>query len=298
MRWLAIIVAMMTMVAGPVSAAPQALPSSSWSSLFVFGDSYSDSGAGYVDGNGPTAVVYMAQGLGIPFTHAGAADISGKSLNFAVSGAQTGAGDGQHYPPPGNGEPASIRGRGMMTQVDDFTALAQSGAVSFDGATTLFFIAGGLNDRHLPTGATVANLETEIRRLYAQGARNFMVALLPTKIPQFADVGLRLNPAISQIPADLEPSLPGARIALSHWGAFYDDVMDHPAAYGITNTHDRCAGRAVFGEDTTPCATPDTYFFYHEGHPSTAVHRAVGRHLVDEVNAAFPQVAAPSSPHP
>ena len=39
--------------------------------LYVFGDSYSDSGAGYVDGNGPTAVVYLAQRLGIPFTYYG-----------------------------------------------------------------------------------------------------------------------------------------------------------------------------------------------------------------------------------
>lgn len=33
--------------------------------LYVFGDSYSDSGAGYLDGNGPTAVVYLATSLGV-----------------------------------------------------------------------------------------------------------------------------------------------------------------------------------------------------------------------------------------
>ena len=273
--------------AAPAVAAPT-LPHQSWSSLYVFGDSYSDSGAGYVDGNGPTAVVYMAQGLGIPFTYAGDPNAGTKGLNFAVSGAQTGEGEGHHYPAPGNGEPASVRGRGLMTQVEDFTGQVKAGGIRFDGATTLFFIAGGLNDRKLPTETTVANLEGEIRQLYADGARYFMVALLPTKIPQFADVGLRLNPALAQIPADLAPSLPGAHIAISHWGAFYDDVITSPQAYGITNTHDRCAGRAVFGEDTTPCATPDSYFFYHEGHPSTAVHRAVGLRLVSDVKAAFP----------
>ena len=31
-----------------------------YDNLFVFGDSYSDTGYGYVDGNGPTAVAYMA----------------------------------------------------------------------------------------------------------------------------------------------------------------------------------------------------------------------------------------------
>ena len=32
--------------------------------LYVFGDSYSDTGAGYLDGNGPTAVAYLAERLG------------------------------------------------------------------------------------------------------------------------------------------------------------------------------------------------------------------------------------------
>lgn len=37
-----------------------------WDAVHVFGDSYSDSGAGYADINGPTAVVYLARRLGIP----------------------------------------------------------------------------------------------------------------------------------------------------------------------------------------------------------------------------------------
>src|ERR1700688_834706 len=65
-----------------------------WEALYAFGDSYTDSGAGYVDGNGPTAVVYLAASLGIPFTYAGASNSSGKSLNFAVSDDKTGSSDG------------------------------------------------------------------------------------------------------------------------------------------------------------------------------------------------------------
>ena len=71
-----------------------------WKQLFVFGDSYFDSGAGYVDGNGPTAVVYLAQCLNIPFTHAQDPERAGKGLNFAVSGAQTGWGDGEKSKAP------------------------------------------------------------------------------------------------------------------------------------------------------------------------------------------------------
>ena len=35
-------------------------PTTRYSRLYMFGDSYSDIGAGYIDGNGPTAVAYPA----------------------------------------------------------------------------------------------------------------------------------------------------------------------------------------------------------------------------------------------
>jgi phospholipase/lecithinase/hemolysin len=67
---------------------------------------------------------------------------------------------------------------------------------------------------------------------------------------------------------------------------FYDEVLLHPAQYGITNSTDACAGREIFKEDTTPCARPDTYFYYHHGHPSTATHKAVGDKLYYDITGA------------
>ncbi len=261
-----------------------------WQSLYVFGDSYSDSGAGYVDGNGPTSVAYAAADLGIPFTYAGDPNSAGKGLNYAVSGAQTGSGEGtQIKPKPGGPQfKDALLGRGMRNQVADFTREVKAGEIHFPADRTLFFIAGGLNDRALPTATTIANLEDEIHEIYDAGGRYFLVALLPTKISAFSAVAIRLNPAIEQIPADLQSTLPGAHVALSKWGEYYDRVMESPAQYGITNVTDRCAGRALFGEDTTPCATPGTYFFFHTGHPSTAVHKIVSRELEREFADAFP----------
>ena len=113
--------------------------------LYVFGDSYSDSGAGYVDGNGPTVVVYMARHLGIAFTWAGGPDAVGKGLNFAVSAAQTGRNAGrsvcQHKPPCG--PEGVLLGLGMRNQVDAFPALTREGRTSWTPSRTLFFIAGG-----------------------------------------------------------------------------------------------------------------------------------------------------------
>ena len=64
--------------------------STKYSRMYVFGDSYSDIGAGYIDGNGPTAVAYLAWLMGLPVAPAKAANSSSKSLVFAVSGAGTG----------------------------------------------------------------------------------------------------------------------------------------------------------------------------------------------------------------
>src|SRR5882757_8598677 len=136
--------------------------------LYVFGDSYSDTGAGYVDGNGPTAVAYLAERLGFRLAPSNVADAAaGQSLNFAVSGAGTGGGAGHRVK-------EALLGRGMRDQVDDFAGRVRSGAVKFRPESTLFFIAGGLNDKRLATETTVENLKGEVRTLYALGGRQFL----------------------------------------------------------------------------------------------------------------------------
>lgn len=240
--------------------------------IYVFGDSYSDTGNGYVDGNGPTAVHYFAEGLGIKLLAANDPKADAKSsLNFAVSGAGSGKGNGRTVG-------TARLGIGMENQVEDFAARVREKKLKFDPKKTLFYLAGGLNDRRLASEDTVRNLETRIRTLAALGAKRFAVALLPTAIPSFRDVGVRLNPALSQIPGDLKEM----DVRLSQWGPFFDRVMENPRQYGIENTKDACAGRAIFNEDATPCANPAARYFYHAGHPSNAVHRAVGKMLVEE----------------
>lgn len=249
------------------------------SRVYVFGDSYSDTGAGYLDGDGPTAVAYLAERLGLKLALPNDADGNSQSLNFAVSGAQTGSASGRKVK-------NALLGRGMVDQVEDFVSRVQSKAITFEPDRTLFFLAGGLNDRRLPSAETVANLKGEIRKLYNVGARHFRLALLPTAIPAFSEVGRRLNPELEQIPRDIVANLPGAEIRLSYWGKFFDEVMRNPSAYGIENTSDACAGRALFDEDANPCRNPKSHYYYHAGHPSTAVHKVVGEKLYTELMTA------------
>jgi phospholipase/lecithinase/hemolysin len=261
-------------------SAPTSGPTTRYSRLYVFGDSYSDIGAGYIDGNGPTAVAYVGWLMGLPVVSSKAANGAGKSLVFAVSGAGTGEGAGRQVK-------EALLGYGMMNQVRDFAGRVKSGEIAFDPQTTLFFLAGGLNDGRRETAFTLANLRQQLQILRELGGRHFTVARLPTKIPQFAAVGLRLNPAYEQFVGE-EASAAGVDLWLNHWGAAFDEVMERPAAHGILNTTDACAGRAIFDQDPTPVGDPATYFFYHEGHPSTAVHRIVGKKLFEEIAARSP----------
>lgn len=244
--------------------------------LFVFGDSFSDLGEGYLDGNGPTAVFYFARYLGIDLLPANAAYSSGDSLDFAISGAGTGHSSGTIL------DGAQL-GTGMHNQVDQFHRMVREGHLQFNPANTLFFIAGGLNDDKLQSKVTVENLIYVINILYLSGARNFTIALLPTAIPSFSGMGKRLNPLLFKLPAQLLSQLPNARITLSRWGLYFDEVMLHSERFGFTNTSEPCAGRAIFHENPTPCDSPETHFYYHEGHPSTGVHKIVGKNLYEEL---------------
>jgi hypothetical protein len=259
----------------PQSAATSG-PTTRYSRLYVFGDSYSDIGAGYIDGNGPTAVAYLGWLMGLQVASSKAVKAPGKSLVFAVSGAGTGEGTGRQVK-------EALLGYGMMNQVREFAARVKSGEIAFDPQTTLFFLAGGLNDGRQETAITLASLRQELQILRELGGRHFTVALLPTKIPQFAAVGLRLNPAYEQFVR--EEATAGLDLWVNHWGAAFDEVMEHPTTHGIVNTTSACAGRAIFDQDPTPVGDPATYFFYHEGHPSTAVHRIVGKKLFEEIAA-------------
>ena len=271
MRWL-LYALTVTCAFGDSVAAP------SYDTLYVFGDSYSDIGARFLDSDGPTAVAYLAQRMGIPITYPEDPNSAARSLDFAASGAISGKEQGKifkgHY----------WCCQGMVDQVEEFQRRVHSGSISFNPQTTLFLIAGGLNDSHLSTATTIVNISRQISLLQEVGAQHITLALLPARIPAFTKVSERLNPAYRRLVSELRVKL-NIDLQLNHWGPYFDEVLLHPSLYGIVNTTSQCAGRALFNEDPTPCGRPRAYYYFHEGHPSTAVHRIVGEKLYQEIQS-------------
>jgi phospholipase/lecithinase/hemolysin len=253
--------------------------------LFVFGDSYSNTGAYVKLTNGETAVWYLAQDFGITLTTSKTADPGTDGVNFAQSGARVFVG-----PTPPATQPLSL-----TQQVAQFQAYVQSGDVTFNPSTSLFFLLGGLNDHNLVTSAQVnAATEQQVATLYSLGARVFEIALLPADIPGFTDSAANLNPGYTALAPELQALFPDATFGLSNWGPDYDQILNNPADYGLTNTTDPCDN--LFASPPAPiCSTPNQYFYYYNSHPSDAVHKIVGGELYTEVLGLPSPVPEPST---
>lgn len=247
--------------------------------MYIFGDSYSDSGAGFVATNGPTALALLAGRLGGRLATPDTIGSRGDSVNFAVAGAGTGAENGRRVA-------GALIGFGMRNQVGQFRRLVRRGRLTFDSDTAIFFIAGGLNDGRISTEQSAANLHLLVRQLHGAGARRFYLATLPQSIPKFAATARRLNPAYAELVRTLQAGFPDSQVLLSPWGAYFDEVMRSPKIFGVVDTDNACAGREIFGEDPAACSDPDSRFYYYPDHPSAVVHRIVADKLAHDLLGA------------
>lgn len=242
--------------------------------LFLFGDSYTDTGAYVPLTNGSTAGAYLASAFGITLVTSKEPTPGTRGVNFAESGARVAQGP----------NPPATQPRSLTQQVAEFQAYLQAGALTFDPSSTLFFLLGGLNDHASPTGPIASSTFEQIATLYGLGGRFFEIALLPSLIPAFADSAQSLNPVYRQIVPQLQSLYPDATIRLSDWGAYYDDIIRNPSVYGITNTTDQCFNLST-GMREPACTDPDKYFYYYIVHPSDRAHEIVGQRLYAEVLA-------------
>lgn len=240
--------------------------------LFVFGDSYSDTGAYVPLTNGSTAVGYLAQDLGITLTTSKNPNPGVNGVNFAESGARVANGP----------TPPATQPRSLTQQVAEFQNYVATGALTFNPQSSLFFLLGGLNDHTTAPSLIASATINQVSTLYSLGARLFDIALVPSLVPAFADSAANVNPVFTSLVPQLQAEFPDAVIRLSNWGPDYDQILSSPTEYNLSNTTDPCFDLTTF---TQTCSTPNSYFYYYIAHPSAAVHQIVGNELVAEVNA-------------
>lgn len=264
----------------------------SFSALYAFGDSLSDTGnvlaatggavpsAPYFQGrfsNGPVAVERLAQTLGLPILPS----LQPGGTNYAYGGARTGTGGGVP---------------GVLDQVTLF-GLANSGVAD---ANALYFVFAGGNDLRdaaaNPANANaivaqgVSNLFSALTSLYGMGARDFFVPNLPNlgRTPEALGGGTSagatfLSQAFNGLLATNLNAFallhPDAVIYQFNTYLVFESLFANPAAFGYTNATAACLA--------IPGCDPNAFIFWDSIHPTARVHAYIG----DAMGNAIPEPA-------
>lgn len=279
----------------------------SYSSLTVFGDSFSDTGNGDIlapffgaldqtptppffpgrASNGLVWVDYLAAALGRPL---GAVPSLAGGSNYAIGTARTGF--------TGTlGLPLGIRSQvalfGGVSPIPGIPAAPHAGDptglyVLFGGSNDVFDAAllGSAAQQAIALNAAVDNLAIAATQLYGAGARTFLVPNVPNVGLAPLAAGTPLSPLLGALSAQFNTLL-GARLAALGAGlpgsTFYGlrldtlfenillDVAQGGARYGLTNATVPCL--PGYGPPGAPsCAVS---LFADGEHPTTAVHALI-----------------------
>ncbi|WP_055843436.1 SGNH/GDSL hydrolase family protein [Sphingomonas sp. Leaf343] len=300
-----VIAATALILAAPASA-------QGYSNLFVFGDSLVDGGNAQKfrrDVRGadpaPTAAGYFRGRFSNGFTFAdyvGRAVDGGPAVASEYGGRNYSVGGAQAREVIGDASPS------FAEQI----ALYDASANVFDSRSLVLITLGGNDVRSelervatIPGyrpgfDATLGAMTDGLASLYARGARNFIVTGLPDigQIPVVTQLGL---PTLSAIGTGLSfnlnmafEGLVGSFAAATGSNARFFDLFDFqrtiyadPARYGLPTMLD--TGRACL---QAPGAAPacDGFVYFDTIHPTTQIHRAIGRGLTDQLGlAAVPE---------
>ena len=288
----------------------------SFSRIYVFGDSLSDTGnlasvAGafpdppFFEGtrvsNGPVGVEILADGLGLevlPSLHLLASSAVG--TNYAVAGANA-----------AGSEPIDL-----PWQLTAF--LAKHGGVAPSDALYVVFIGG--NDVRAARDAAnfleawktlsvgVLAHVGAVRALAVAGATNFLVVNSPDigLIPETAELALErgdphlpqratayswlYNAMLARRVARVEDRL---KVDVEEFDVFriFRELIENPETYGFTNAQDACLGP---GFVPRPDCDFDRFVFFDNIHPTARVHEILGRAALRAIAEGTVEVSSPA----
>lgn len=268
--------------------------------IVSFGDSISDTGNLYNASqwlfpnnnswflghfsNGYVWTEYLAQKMGLP------------QYNWAISGA---AGEDQYVILPG-----------VTEQVDSYVQYMQL-AENYDPKDSLVTLEFGLNDfvNYNRSVAEVSGDFTEIiEKLIDSGITNMVVLNLPdaSHAPQFkytsAAEAIEVKNKISEYNAFIKNQIAnyqaqGYNFVLYDTYDLFEDVIDSPQSYGLSNVTDSCLdiNRSASSDylqthalrsDCTVNGS-DSYLFWGVTHPSTQTHSIIAQQIVNNALSSF-----------
>jgi phospholipase/lecithinase/hemolysin len=257
-----------------------AVRSYSFTALYAFGDSLTDTGrdpapaGSYYAGrfsNGPLWVEYLSAQLGLPYNAAN---------NFAVSGSQTSDLLSQIA-----GLTASTNlHSGLFTVLSGGNDFLQNAGVGVDDAAWSTIISNA-----------VVNVTNAIGQLYLDGAREILLGNLPNLgetpvvrsfpggFSAYVDSKVALfNSQLMAGATSLMQQRPALRIYLLDNNALFNSVLSAPAAYGFTViTNDALHDSNL--TDKSFNGPGANYAFWDPIHPTTKLHALIAATGFDQV---------------
>ncbi|MBH8573141.1 SGNH/GDSL hydrolase family protein [Nostocaceae cyanobacterium CENA369] len=301
-------------------------------SLYVFGDSLSDTGnvfaasgetfppAPYYQGrfsNGPIWIEELATKLKLdtptPYINVVNGATPKNGINFAFGGATTTSINTVSSALPG-----------LQQQIGAFTQpLVQTNQKA--DSNGLYVLWAGAND-YLPTDATnfkpftdttqtINNLKTALVSLTNVGAKNILVVNLPNlgltpraqnfdanlpvpsgTSPRLSDLTQEHNSDLSKVIEDLDKALaPDVNLISFDVNSVLENVIDEPSKYGFKEVTKPC----IFDQSTPSCAIDPSkqkeYLFWDGIHPTAAAHKIIGDRAFEIVEKSAQPVPEPST---
>lgn len=271
----------------------------SFSSLYVLGDSLSDTGASsssvlsiykilagncdpghpcppYYDGrysNGPVSVEYLSDAIN-----------SSNFSSYAIAGSTTGTGN--------SGDGGSVDGLGFLLLPGMAFQRTAYLPIINTSSDALHVVWGGANDYLTGDSASGAadNVGSYVGDLAEEGAKNILVPNLPdlsltpfvqsmgqSGIEAAYDFSVEFNQVLASQLSNLSASFPDTNIFRFDTFSLFNGIFQDPEAYGFTNTVDACVALPDV------CADSTGYLFWDDFHPTTQVHSIFGSAMASVV---------------